>query len=149
MPLALVSILGRPKVFLRNPAPLPEPGRMSYQRPMWTPIGEARLRNSTFLHGQSARKKVTYEVPPAVRSGETGETPPTQRLPANYVNPAPPHPPPRGSSPADSVAAGAALAAPARARWGSQGAKTDAGQRCCVSPYGLSGHSEFQVKRAF
>ena len=32
---------------------------------MWVPLGEACLRSSTFLNDESARKKVTYEVPPA------------------------------------------------------------------------------------
>ena len=35
---------------------------MPCRRLLWMPIGEARLKSSTFLHGQSARKKVTYEV---------------------------------------------------------------------------------------
>jgi hypothetical protein len=32
------------------------------------PLGEACLKSSTFLNDESARKKVTYEVPPAVTS---------------------------------------------------------------------------------
>jgi hypothetical protein len=46
---------------------------MPCRRLLWMPIGEARLKSSTFLHGQSARKKVTYEVRDAVRSGETAQ----------------------------------------------------------------------------
>ena len=58
---------------MQNPAPfdLPEVGWMPCRRLLWMPIGEARLKSSTFLHGQSARKKVTYEVRHAVRSGKT------------------------------------------------------------------------------
>ena len=49
-------------------ADLPEPGRMPSRRPVWMPLGEACLKSSTFLNDESARKKVTYEVPPAVTS---------------------------------------------------------------------------------
>jgi hypothetical protein len=49
-------------------ADLPELGGMPSRWPMWVPLGEACLRSSTFLNDESARKKVTYEVPPAVTS---------------------------------------------------------------------------------
>jgi hypothetical protein len=45
-----------------------ELGRMPSRRPVWVALGEACRRSSTFLNDESARKKVTYEVPPAVTS---------------------------------------------------------------------------------